>query len=105
MSVWRPAGALAGAILAGVQGLGNLLVVAVLVGPAAAARVLSSRMVPMMALAVAIAVASGAIGLCLSYYAGTAAGASIAAALVAAYLAAALLGGGAAPRVAAEELP
>jgi ABC-type Mn2+/Zn2+ transport system permease subunit len=96
---------LAGAILAGVQGLGNLLVVAVLVGPAAAARVLSSRMVPMMALAVAIAVASGAIGLCLSYYAGTAAGASIAAALVAAYLAAALLGGGAAPRVAAEEIP
>lgn len=96
---------LAGAILVGVQGLGNLLVVAVLVGPAAAARALSSRMVPMMALAVAIAVASGAIGLCLSYYAGTAAGASIAAALVAAYLAAALLGGGRAPAVVAQEIP
>jgi ABC-type Mn2+/Zn2+ transport system permease subunit len=96
---------LAGAILVGVQGLGNLLVVAVLVGPAAAARVLSSRMVPMMALAVAIAVASGAVGLCLSYYAGTAAGASIATALVAAYLAAALFGGGRAPAVLAQEIP
>jgi ABC-type Mn2+/Zn2+ transport system permease subunit len=80
---------LAGAILVGVQGLGNLLVVAVLVGPAATARQLSSRMLPMMALSVAIAVVAGAAGLCLSYYAGTAAGASIAAAFVAAYLAAA----------------
>jgi ABC-type Mn2+/Zn2+ transport system permease subunit len=80
---------LAAAILVGVQGLGNLLVVAVLVGPAATARQLTSRMVPMMALSVAIAVVAGAAGLCLSYYAGTAAGASIAAAFVAAYLAAA----------------
>jgi ABC-type Mn2+/Zn2+ transport system permease subunit len=80
---------LAGAILVGVQGLGNLLVVAVLVGPAATARQLSSRMLPMMALSVAIAVLAGAVGLCLSYYAGTAAGASIATAFVAAYLAAA----------------
>jgi ABC-type Mn2+/Zn2+ transport system permease subunit len=80
---------LAGAILVGVQGLGNLLVVAVLVGPAATARQLSSRMLPMMALSVAIAMLAGAAGLCLSYYAGTAAGASIAAAFVAAYLAAA----------------
>ena len=85
---------LAAAILVGVQGLGNLLVVAVLVGPAATARALSSRMAPMMALSVAIAVACGALGLLLSYYAGTAAGASIAAALVVAYLASALLGRG-----------
>ena len=80
---------LAAAILVGVQGMGNLLVVAVLVGPAATARQLSSRMVPMMLLSVAVAVLAGAVGLCLSYYAGTAAGASIAAAFVAAYLAAA----------------
>jgi ABC-type Mn2+/Zn2+ transport system permease subunit len=96
---------LAGAILVGVQGLGNLLVVAVLVGPAATARLLSSRIVPMMVLSVAIAVVSGALGLCLSYYGGTAAGASIAAALVAAYLAAALLGRTRLPTLGAEELP
>jgi ABC-type Mn2+/Zn2+ transport system permease subunit len=95
---------LAGAILVGVQGLGNLLVVAVLVGPAATARLLASRMVPMMALSVAIAVLSGALGLGLSYYAGTAAGASIAAALVAAYLLAALVGRGHAPAISAEEI-
>jgi ABC-type Mn2+/Zn2+ transport system permease subunit len=77
---------LAGAILVGVQGLGNLLVVAVLVGPAATARLLAVRMLPMMSLSVAIAVVTGAAGLLLSYYAGTAAGASIAAVLVGAYL-------------------
>jgi len=83
---------LAGAILVGIQGLGNLLVVAVLVGPAATARQLTSRMAPMMVLSVAIAVLAGAAGLCLSYYAGTAAGASIATALVVAYLAAVSVG-------------
>jgi ABC-type Mn2+/Zn2+ transport system permease subunit len=83
---------LAAAILVGVQALGNLLVVAVLVGPAATARQLSSRMAPMMALSVTIAVLSGAAGLCLSYYAGSAAGASIAAVSVGAYLAVALIG-------------
>jgi len=68
-----------------VQGLGNLLVVAVFVAPAASARQLSDRMVPMMAIAAAIAVTGAAAGLYLSYYAGTAGGASVALALVAAY--------------------
>jgi ABC-type Mn2+/Zn2+ transport system permease subunit len=77
------------AVLVGVQGLGNLLVVAVLVGPAAAARQICSRMLPMMAVAVAVAILGGTFGLYLSYYAGTAAGASVAAALVALYLLAA----------------
>jgi ABC-type Mn2+/Zn2+ transport system permease subunit len=76
------------AILVGVQGLGNLLVVAVLVAPAASARLLVHRIVPMMALSVALAIVGGAAGLYLSYYAGTAAGASIAAVMVAQYLAA-----------------
>jgi ABC-type Mn2+/Zn2+ transport system permease subunit len=75
-------------ILVAVQGLGNLLVVAVLVAPAATARLLARRMAPMMALSVGVAVAAGVGGLYLSYYAGTAAGASIAALLVAAFLAA-----------------
>ena len=42
---------LAAAIVVAVQGLGNLLVVAVFVGPAAAARRLTDRIVPMIALA------------------------------------------------------
>ena len=81
---------LALAVLVGVQGLGNLLVVAAIVAPAATARQICSRMLPMMAVAVATAAVGGAIGLYVSYYAGTAAGASVAAALVVIYLLAAL---------------
>lgn len=77
---------LAAGIVVATQGLGNLLVVAVFVGPAAAARQLSDRMLPMMALAATIAVLAGAAGLYLSYYAGTAGGASVALAIVVAYL-------------------
>lgn len=77
---------LAAAIVVAVQGLGNLLVVAVIVGPAAAARQLTERIAPMIALAVAIAVLAGLAGLYLSYYAGTASGASVALAIVGAYL-------------------
>jgi ABC-type Mn2+/Zn2+ transport system permease subunit len=76
---------LAASIVVAVQGLGNLLVVAVFVGPAAAARRLSDRMLPMMLLAAALAVFAGVAGLYLSYYAGTAGGASIALAIVAVY--------------------
>ncbi|HEX3174595.1 MAG TPA: metal ABC transporter permease [Solirubrobacterales bacterium] len=77
---------LALAIVVAVQGLGNLLVVAVFVGPAAAARQFTERIAPMLALAIAIAVLAGLAGLYLSYYAGTAGGASVALAIVAAYL-------------------
>ena len=73
-------------IVVAVQGLGNLLVVAVFVGPAAAARRLSDRMVPMMLLAAGLAALAGIAGLYLSYYAGTAGGASVALAIVAIYL-------------------
>jgi ABC-type Mn2+/Zn2+ transport system permease subunit len=69
-----------------VQGLGNLLVVAVFVGPAAAAGRLSDRMASMMLLAAALAALAGIAGLYLSYYAGTAGGASVALAIVAVYL-------------------
>ena len=78
---------LALAVLVGVQGLGSLLVVTVLVGPAATARLVAHRMGPMMALATLFAVLAGAGGLYLSYYADTAGGASIAAAVVAVYVA------------------
>jgi ABC-type Mn2+/Zn2+ transport system permease subunit len=68
-----------------VQALGSLLVLALLVGPAATARLAVSRLVPMMALASLLAVLGGAAGLYLSYYADTAGGASIAAALTGTY--------------------
>lgn len=77
---------LALAIVVAVQGLGNLLVVAVFVGPAATARQLSERIGPMIGIAVATAVLAGLAGLYLSYYAGTAGGASVALAIVALYL-------------------
>lgn len=77
---------LATATVVAVQGLGNLLVVAVFVGPAATARNLSERIVPMIAIAAAAAVLAGLAGLYLSYYAGTAGGASVALAIVALYL-------------------
>jgi ABC-type Mn2+/Zn2+ transport system permease subunit len=73
-------------IVVAVQGLGNLLVVAVFVGPAAAARRLSDRMLPMMLIAAGLAVLAGVVGLYLSYYVGTAGGASVALAIVAIYL-------------------
>lgn len=77
---------LALAVLVAVQGLGNLLVVAILVAPAAAARLLTRRFAPMMALAVMLGAAGGIAGLYLSYYARVAAGASIAGLLVVGYL-------------------
>jgi ABC-type Mn2+/Zn2+ transport system permease subunit len=79
-------GLLAAAIVIGVQGLGNLLVLAVLVGPAATARVVTRRLLPMMFLAAVIAIGSGAAGLYLSYYAETAGGASVAGITLAVYL-------------------
>lgn len=79
-------GLLALALLVAVQGLGNLLVVAVLIAPATAARVVARRMAPMIRASMAIAVLGGTGGLYLSFHAGTAAGASIAGVLVAVHL-------------------
>ncbi len=76
---------LAAAIVVSVQALGNLLVVAVLVGPAATARQLTHRILPMLLAAAGVAVACGVAGLYLSWYAGTAAGASVVLAIVVAY--------------------
>lgn len=79
-------GVVAVTILVAVQGLGNLLVAAVLVGPAAAARLLTSRYSTLVVLSVTIATLSGVAGVYLSYYAKTAAGASVVACLVVSYL-------------------
>jgi ABC-type Mn2+/Zn2+ transport system permease subunit len=77
---------LALATLVAVQGLGSLLVVAVLVGPAAMARLLARRLVPMMMVATLASFFAGIGGLYLSYYAGIAGGASVAGVIVALYL-------------------
>jgi ABC-type Mn2+/Zn2+ transport system permease subunit len=76
----------AAAVVVAVQGLGSLLVVAVLVAPAAAARLAARRLRAMLAAGTALAIAAGVGGLYLSYYADTAAGASIAGLLVVGYV-------------------
>jgi len=73
-------------VLVGVQGLGNLLVAAVLVAPAAAARLLTERFAPMMALSVVFALVAGVAGIYLSFHARIAAGAAVVACLVLLYL-------------------
>jgi len=80
-------GLLGATIVIGVQSLGNLLVLAVIVAPAATARALTRRIGPMMAVAGLVAAACAVGGLYLSYYASTASGASVAAVMVAVYLA------------------
>ncbi len=77
---------LAGAVLVAAQGLGTLLAVAALVGPAATARVFTRRISSMMVAASLLGICAGIIGLYLSYYAGVAAGAAIAGSIVGAYL-------------------
>jgi ABC-type Mn2+/Zn2+ transport system permease subunit len=78
-------GLVAVAVVVGVQALGNLLVVAIVVAPAATARLLTRRLLPMMVVAALVAVVCGVGGLYLSYYADTAGGASVAAVLVGVY--------------------
>lgn len=83
---------LATVLLVAVQGLGNLLVVSVLIAPAIAARTVAHRMGPMIVASAAVAVAGGVVGLYVSYHADVAAGASISGSLLA------LAGGAAAIR-------
>jgi ABC-type Mn2+/Zn2+ transport system permease subunit len=73
-------------VVVAIQGLGNLLVLAVLVGPAMVARRLSARIGTMMAISAGTAALGGILGIYVSYYLGTAAGASVALSLVALYL-------------------
>jgi ABC-type Mn2+/Zn2+ transport system permease subunit len=77
---------LAVAILIGVQGLGNLLVLALLVAPAATAREVARRMPRAMGIAALVAIGDALGGLYLSYYASLAAGASVAVVAVGVYV-------------------
>jgi ABC-type Mn2+/Zn2+ transport system permease subunit len=81
-------GLLAAAVLVAAQGLGTLLAIAALVGPAATARQFAVRVPSMMLAATLIGIGAGVAGLYVSYYAGVAAGAAIAGCIVVAYLAA-----------------
>jgi ABC-type Mn2+/Zn2+ transport system permease subunit len=74
------------AIEIGVRALGNLLVLALLVGPAATARLVVHRMTTLMAVAIALAFGASIGGLYLSYYASIAAGAAVAAVMVGTYI-------------------
>jgi len=64
--------------VAAAPGLGSLLLVALVIAPAAAALQLTRRLPAALALAAALAMAAGVGGLALSYYADLAAGASVA---------------------------
>jgi ABC-type Mn2+/Zn2+ transport system permease subunit len=64
--------------VAAAPGLGSLLLVALVIAPAAAALRITRRLPAALALAVGLAVAAGVGGLALSYYADLAAGASVA---------------------------
>jgi ABC-type Mn2+/Zn2+ transport system permease subunit len=64
--------------VAAAPGLGSLLLVALVIAPAAAALQITRRLPVALALAAGLAVAAGVGGLALSYYADLAAGASVA---------------------------
>ena len=65
------------AIVVSLQTVGNVLVLAMLVTPAATARLLTDRLRVMTALSALIGAGSGVIGLYVSYHAGIASGASV----------------------------
>jgi ABC-type Mn2+/Zn2+ transport system permease subunit len=85
---------LAATTLVAVQALGNLLVVALIVAPGAAALRVASRVTAAYAVSIVVAIGAGIAGLYASYYLDTAAGASIALAAVAAFAVAALASAG-----------
>lgn len=64
-------------IVVSLRAVGNILVVAMLVTPAATARLLTDRIGVMMLMSAAIGAASGVVGLYISYYQDVAAGGTI----------------------------
>ena len=79
--------------VAAVQGLGNLLLVALILAPAAAALSLARRLPVVLALSAGLAALAGAAGLVLSFHLEVAAGASVALCAVALALLALLASG------------
>jgi ABC-type Mn2+/Zn2+ transport system permease subunit len=85
-------GLLALTTLISVFALGNLLVVAIVIGPSVAALRLCSRLLPALLAAAVLAILAGTAGVYLSYYANLAAGASIALCAVAVFILSLLAG-------------
>ncbi len=85
-ATWLVLGLIAATTLVAVQALGSLLVVAVVIGPAAAALRLQSRLRPALWTAAFLAVTAGVGGLYVSHYLELAAGASIALAAFATFV-------------------
>ncbi len=75
------------AIVISLQAVGNILVLALLITPAAAARLVTDRLSTMIAIAAAIGAIGAIVGLYLSYYYNLAAGGLIVMVLTAAFLA------------------
>ncbi len=73
-------------IVVSLQTVGNILILALVVTPPAAARLLTDRLGRMMFASVAIAVGSGVVGLYISFHAATAAGATVVLTATAAFL-------------------
>ncbi|MCC6383060.1 MAG: metal ABC transporter permease [Dehalococcoidia bacterium] len=73
-------------IVVSLQTVGNILILALIVTPPAAARLLTDRLGRMMGLSVVLAVGSGVLGLFVSYHADTAAGGTIVLTATAAFL-------------------
>lgn len=69
---------IASAVIGSFQAVGTLLVLGLLIGPAAAAALITRTVPRMMSVALLIGVVSVTVGLILSYHLGTAAGASMA---------------------------
>lgn len=74
------------ALVVVVPALGNLLAAAILIGPAATARLVTRRVPSMLAVAVLLAIGCGLAGLEASYQFSTASGATIAATILVVYL-------------------
>jgi manganese/iron transport system permease protein len=64
-------------VVVAILAVGNVLALALLIAPAATARLLLTRLVPMMLMAAALGAASGLLALELSYWAGLAAGSTV----------------------------
>jgi len=64
-------------IVISLQTVGNVLVLAMLVTPAATARMLTTQLIPMLAVSALVGALSGVIGLYVSYFQGISSGASI----------------------------
>ena len=74
------------ALVVVVPALGNLLAAAILIGPAATARLVTRRVPSLLAVAVLLAIGCGLAGLEASYQLSTASGATIAATILVVYL-------------------